>query len=410
MSPSQEPQTDPLLAPAKQSEAHERKSPAAILVRMSAIGDTLIATRTQVALKQRGYSPFLISHRSNSALLPCMPTLRGALLWADDGKASFWLAGTNPHDWAEVDQEKFIAVLKEHSVAERTKIPVLDLQNTRRSARAIRAFEELCGQRALQFQFYTVAKLTVLRLALIIWAYLSPRQWKRRKWPHWLAKRLKPVHELQKELVALLPQVNSPMHQGNVPLALPPSILTRLPQGDYVVFLVGASFRLKSWPREHFRTLLELILKNTPAQVVLCGGRDDVPTGEYLAFPKNERVLNKIGTTSLAETLGFIAGARYVVTGDSFASHAADLLGTPASVIFGATHPLLGFAPVGQHVTVHHTALSCSPCSRHGQGDCRFRNMRCLTAVTPEEVFAKIETRLGVMRQMPDTTRHLADS
>ncbi|MEY4063924.1 MAG: hypothetical protein RIR26_132 [Pseudomonadota bacterium] len=396
------------------SESHDIVAPAAILVRMSAIGDTLISTRTQATLRERGYAPFLISHLNNSSLLPCMPSLRGACLFADDGTASFWIAGKSPHGCAQVDKDTFLAVLKEHCGGSTNNVPVLDLQNTRRSARAIRTFEHLFGQDVLRFQRYKVAKLTFWRLALIVWAYLSLRQWNRRRTPQWLKKQLKPVHELQKELAARLPQMTitggQPLPWQSEPLALPPEALTSVPKGDCIVFLVGASFRLKSWPREHFRTLLNFILTRTAAQVVLCGGREDVAVGEYLEFPKSDRVINKIGKSSLAETLSLIASARYVVTGDSFAGHAADLLRTPASVIFGATHPLLGFAPVGQHVTVHHTELSCSPCSRHGQGQCRFKNMRCLTEVTPEEVFAKIEFNLRNRSQSLDTARHLADS
>jgi heptosyltransferase-2 len=134
-------------------------------------------------------------------------------------------------------------------------------------------------------------------------------------------------------------------------------------------------------------------------KIILCGGPDDRLVATYLAFLNTSRIVDLVGKIPLSETLSLIQKASYVVTGDSFASHAADLLGTPASVLFGATHPLLGFAPENPHATVHHKGLSCSPCSRHGQGECKHRNIRCLTSITPEEVFTKIEQVLARSRQ-----------
>lgn len=388
-----------------------------LIVRISAIGDTLIAARTQAQLHTRGYAPILVTHKNNASLLSCMPLLQGACLVSDSGLSYLWRKETSKA-LEQTDESEFIATLKsvfeknhEHENGNGRSVAVFDLQNTGRSARAMREIENRFTKAGFTFTKRTVAKLSLWRLFLVFLSYLSFKQWPGRQIPNWLQRRLKPVARLQAELLNTLPPRATGNAQEKSPSAL--NAGSRQPsefKHGHVVFLVGASLRLKSWPKENYRALQKLILERTQLSVVLCGGSEDARVGEFLAFPSNARVINKIGQTTLAETLSLIQTAAYVVTGDSFASHAADLLGTPGSVIFGATHPLLGFAPQGEHMTVHHAGLSCSPCSRHGQGECRFQNMRCLTLITPEEVFSKIEQIAETGRQADDTARQKSDS
>lgn len=383
-----------------------------LIVRMSAIGDTILAARTHAIARDKGYSPYLLTHSSNASLMHCMPQLAGACLSSDSGLA-FMLRSAESGDLLPVDEKTFSSVVGRDLVLRRnsterqpiTILNVVDLQATRRSRRAIARFEQMMTGEGISLKTHTVRKLTFWRILLVVWSFFARRQIHGRVPPAWLQNRLEPVHELQRKAMSKLPEVDSrPESASNqpvltVPVAAGNSKKTTRP---HVVFLLGSSYRLKSWPREYFRELIGQILNRTDLQIVLCGGKDDRPAGEFLEFADRERILNLTGETSLAETLAWIAGAKYVVTGDSFASHAADLLGTPASVLFGSTHPLLGFAPKGTHTTVHHSGLSCSPCSRHGQGECRFKNLRCLTSIKPEQVFSKIEHSLNKSRQNPD--------
>ncbi|MBM3382204.1 MAG: hypothetical protein FJY29_07170 [Betaproteobacteria bacterium] len=385
------------------------KTPA-LLVRISAIGDTLIAARAQAQLQTRGYSPVLVTHKNNASLLNCMPLLQGAWLVSDGVPTFLWRKSTG-EGLEDVGESEFISALKNQLQKSDSKLnknnlrlPLLDVQNTARSRRAIQDLEARLTRAGLNIEKRKVAKLSFWRLLLVFLSFLTRRQQAERSVPQWLQRRLKPVHRLQQELLEGLPRLETAsLNPAPMPLIAPHSP-AQVPAG-HVVFLVGASLRLKSWPKENYRTLQKLILEQTHLSVVLCGGAEDRAVGEYLSFPPHGRIINNIGKTTLAETLALIRTATYVVTGDSFASHAADLLGTPASVLFGATHPLLGFAPQGSHVNLHHAQLSCSPCSRHGQGECRFKNMRCLTSIKPEEVFSKIEYILKTTGQGADARR-----
>ena len=62
----------------------------------------------------------------------------------------------------------------------------------------------------------------------------------------------------------------------------------------------------------------------------------------------------------------------------------------PASVLFGATSPLFGFVPIYEKISIEYMNLSCSPCSRHGKGFCRFKNLKCLQDIDTLNIFNHI--------------------
>jgi heptosyltransferase-2 len=384
---------------------------------MSAIGDTILSARTQLQARDKGYTPFLLTSASNESLVHCMPQLHGACLMSSSG-FTFLTRIHGSTMLTEVDADRFFKILQSKSNMNVqfnrkniTYLPIADLQATRRSKCAIADFEKMLNSQNIRTKKYVARKLSFWRILLVIWSFFARKQWSGRKPPQWLQKKLKPVRELQKELLDKLPHLSgeNSKPEERILLSPEPQVAVNSPMAanihaPHIVLLLGSSFRLKSWPQEHFRKLIGLVLSRTPLNIVLCGGREDQNVGSYLTFQNSGRIIDLTGRTTLSETLALIKSATYIVTGDSFASHAADLLGTPASVLFGSTHPLFGFEPEGAHTFVHHAGLSCSPCSRHGQGHCRFKNIRCLTSIKPEEVFSKIEQTLTQNRQKPDAS------
>lgn len=372
-----------------------------VVVRMSAIGDTIMTAQAQAELWTRGFAPTLLTHHNNKALLECMPNLQGACLWAD-GNFEFFLRSSATAPLSPVTQSDFVQWLLNHTGGTAdSKCHILDFQRTNRSQRAIRDLRKTLSTAGVATAVRTVAKNTLWRLVLILWAHFAFKQWHGRTPPLWLRKRLKSVHQHQLHVIqSLPPQPSSREADGAHPPRLCAPTFNHDQLGNnYVVLAVGASARLKGWPRESYRELIRMIVDGTDLNIGLCGGAGDAAVGEFLVFQQSARVVNLIGRTNLSQTLAVIRGAQYVVTGDSFASHVCDLMGVPASVVFGATHPQLGFAPQGPVAFVHHSELSCSPCSRHGQGQCRFKNMRCLTSIKPEQVFAQLRTQLFTTRQ-----------
>lgn len=406
------------------------------VVRLTAIGDTLIAIHAARRLFDAGFAPVLITSTANRAIAECVPFLDTFALFDDlSQRLTFFKrqippplrAGTEAASghpiWVEDDL--FATTLSTQLNIKRDnnsnnkriiqrnsngsdRLPILDLQHTSRSRRCLRAIARECLGKNIEIR--KVKKHTLFRVLLLILAFFSARQTPRhpKAWS-FVRARARRVHELQAQLVdefigaqKLLP--NAPMTEQRTGecarpqtsldvahVSLPEAIGARIAGGfKFVAFFPGASGQLKAWPKEHFRACIESLLATTLFDIVLCGAKDEEDVGRYLDYPKHDRVVNLIGKCTLAQTLGVIGSAAHIVTGDSFATHAADLLGIKTSVIFGATTPLLGFAPVSQKAVIHYADLSCSPCTRHGKGNCRFGNLRCLTQVRPASVIDDI--------------------
>ena len=103
-------------------------------------------------------------------------------------------------------------------------------------------------------------------------------------------------------------------------------------------------------------------------------------------------VTSLAGKQTFAEELEIIKELNLMVSMDSSNMHFASVLGVPVVSIWGATHPDFGFYPQQQDRSNALCAnLPCQPCSAFGQKPCRYGDYRCLTAITPERVFDRIQ-------------------
>lgn len=82
---------------------------------------------------------------------------------------------------------------------------------------------------------------------------------------------------------------------------------------------------------------------------------------------------------------------------DSANMHIASLTGIPVLSIWGATHPIMGFAPYGQPLDriVQIKELSCRPCSVYGNLPCRYGDLHCMTAIQPETIVERCMILMG---------------
>jgi heptosyltransferase-2 len=84
----------------------------------------------------------------------------------------------------------------------------------------------------------------------------------------------------------------------------------------------------------------------------------------------------------LGQALALLDRLRLLVTNDSGLMHAAAALGTPTLAVFGSTNPA-ATSPLGPRVRVVYHPVDCSPCKKPV---CPNGDLKCLTAVSPEEV------------------------
>lgn len=163
----------------------------------------------------------------------------------------------------------------------------------------------------------------------------------------------------------------------------------------------GARWPGKRWPAKRFAQLGQGLRGERRAQILVFGG----PGEEDLVA----RVVREIQPPpsvatglSLRQLMALISGCAMFVTNDSGPMHMATALGVPVVAIFGPTHPVLGFWPLGNEDVVLSADLSCSPCSLHGERKChRGSAWQCLESIEVQEV---LEAARGILdrRQRTD--------
>ncbi|HEY6542669.1 MAG TPA: glycosyltransferase family 9 protein, partial [Ktedonobacteraceae bacterium] len=150
----------------------------------------------------------------------------------------------------------------------------------------------------------------------------------------------------------------------------------------------------KRWPLPYWARLLDHLIDEWGAQVVLTGAPGDLPLVERIMERMEQTAYNLAGKTSLPQLAALLQRADVVISGDSGPMHIADALGTPLIAIHGPTDPAQ-FGPVSPAATVLKSGIWCSPCYNvKDPADCRFYTTQCMKNITPAQVFEVVEARL----------------
>ncbi len=98
----------------------------------------------------------------------------------------------------------------------------------------------------------------------------------------------------------------------------------------------------KRWPTPYWAMLLDRLIREEGAQVVLTGAPVDLPVIEDVIRRMHERPVDLAGKTSLLQLAALLHRADLMISGDSGPIHMATALGTPIIGIYGPTNPALG--------------------------------------------------------------------
>ncbi len=145
----------------------------------------------------------------------------------------------------------------------------------------------------------------------------------------------------------------------------------------------GARYIPKIYP--HYNKVAELLLKKG-FNVVLVGSKEDKEKDKNIY---HERVVDLRGKLSLRESLAVISQGILTISNDSAIAHMSRAVRVPVLVIYGATHPYFGFAPLPDEGDYLFKGLECQPCDVHGKKECKRGDLACLQTITPEEVVEK---------------------
>ncbi len=150
----------------------------------------------------------------------------------------------------------------------------------------------------------------------------------------------------------------------------------------------------KRWPIPYWATLIDRLVREEHAQVVLSGASSDLPIIEGVKRRMRERAINLAGKTSLTQLAALLQRADLVISGDSGPMHMAVAVDTPLIAIYGPTNPLR-YAPVSPGATILRSHIWCSPCyNAKDPADCRFYTTQCMKNILPSVVFAVAREKL----------------
>ncbi len=134
----------------------------------------------------------------------------------------------------------------------------------------------------------------------------------------------------------------------------------------------GREAEWKRWPVDRFAVLVDKIVENHGAAVILMGqsGEEDL-CRRAAARARPGRVLDLCGRTGLVQSAAVLACCRAAVVNDGGPLHVAAAVGTPAVAIFGPVDETVygPYPPQGHRVVA--APVACRPCYR------RFRRARC---------------------------------
>src|SRR5712691_3392303 len=97
----------------------------------------------------------------------------------------------------------------------------------------------------------------------------------------------------------------------------------------------------KRWPIPYWATLLDRLIREEGAQIVLTGAPGDLPQVEDVTRRMHEHAVNLAGKTSLTQLAALLQRADLIISGDSGPIHMATALDTSLIAIHGPTNPSL---------------------------------------------------------------------
>jgi heptosyltransferase-2 len=156
--------------------------------------------------------------------------------------------------------------------------------------------------------------------------------------------------------------------------------------------------RAKRWPTERYAALADRLITELGAKVLLVGSPGELDVSLEVQRLMRGKPLMLTGETELAEAVAVLSLVDLLVTNDTGPAHIASALGRPTLVIFGPTNPetTRPFSSVGE--ILRHPP-DCAPCMLR---DCPIDH-RCMTAISPDEVFERasaiLSARASLMNQ-----------
>ena len=135
----------------------------------------------------------------------------------------------------------------------------------------------------------------------------------------------------------------------------------------YITFCPFTTRPQKHWPETYWAELGSALCRQSVGPVLLLGGKADNAAARRIVklagANRNGRLLNLAGRTTIAEAAGLVAGSELVVAVDTGLGHMGIAFDRPTVMLFGSTRPYT--VTTQDNVAVLYHDMHCAPCRRH---------------------------------------------
>lgn len=164
------------------------------------------------------------------------------------------------------------------------------------------------------------------------------------------------------------------------------NLIDELPKADKRIALcVKGTFELKTWPKEYFVQVVDVLAEKYDAAFYIVGAPDDRDYADEVIKEMHHPVMNFCGETSLVDLASIISMADLFITVDTGATHIAATTGVPMIVVYGCTSPRR-WHPFNDNAVVMTTDEDCCPCSVRPENCFSGDKPNCLWKLFPERV------------------------
>jgi heptosyltransferase-2 len=148
--------------------------------------------------------------------------------------------------------------------------------------------------------------------------------------------------------------------------------------------------RAKRWPPESYARLADKFVEQIGANILLIGSPDEFEVSREVKERMQHQPFVLTGRTDLQQAVAVLSLADVLITNDTGPAHISSALNRPTLVIFGPTDPRTT-RPFSPHAEIIRRPPECAPCMLR---DCPIDH-RCMTAISPEEVFERAFRVMG---------------
>jgi heptosyltransferase-2 len=160
------------------------------------------------------------------------------------------------------------------------------------------------------------------------------------------------------------------------------------PQERWAALAPGARWPTKQWPLEFFAALAARLEQAADVRAAVVGGPGEERMGQDLMRRAGGRAVSLAGQSSVPVLAALLSRCALFAGNDSGPMHLAMAAGAPVLAFFGPTVAGFGFMPLASpRVRILERPLDCRPCSLHGARRCPLGHHDCLRQIGPEEAF-----------------------